>query len=136
MASLLLINVFGQGVLNLLSRFGFAPQLWPGFSPGEISKLILDSQFFERLREARMALLTGELRSIDDGLAWRTIFSMVSLAGLLPHWQRFSFGTLSDRFEIVAGRARRSTSPPPLPPKPFPSTRSNARRQRDRDERM
>ena len=41
MACLLLINVFGQGVLNMLSRFGFAPQLWPGFTPYEIYKLLL-----------------------------------------------------------------------------------------------
>jgi hypothetical protein len=27
MASMLLINIFGQGLLNMLSRFGFAPQL-------------------------------------------------------------------------------------------------------------
>ena len=57
MACLLLINVFGQGVLNLLSRFGFAPQLWPGFSPYEISKLLLDSQYIEHLRSRRVALL-------------------------------------------------------------------------------
>jgi hypothetical protein len=42
MTCLRLINVFGQGVLNILSRFGFAPQLWPGFSPYEMSKLLLD----------------------------------------------------------------------------------------------
>ena len=55
MASLLLINVIGQGVLNMLSRFGFAPQLWPGFMPVEVARLILDSQFFEHTRSRAMA---------------------------------------------------------------------------------
>ena len=55
MACLLLINVLGQGMLNMLSRFGFAPQLWPGFTPYEIAKLVLDPQFLEYLSSRTLA---------------------------------------------------------------------------------
>ena len=81
MACLLLINVFGQGVLNLLSRFGFAPQLWPGFSPYEISKLLLDSQYIEHLRVTEWPY-SWRVSAMDDGLAWRTIFSIAEPGGL------------------------------------------------------
>ena len=60
-ASLLLINVTGQGVLNALSRFGFAPQVWPGFTPYEISKLLLDPQFIQRLAVHVLASLLAAL---------------------------------------------------------------------------
>ncbi len=54
-ACLLLINVLGQGMLNVLSRFGYAPQLWPGFTPYEIAKLVLDPQFLEYLSSRTLA---------------------------------------------------------------------------------
>ena len=115
MASLLLINVFGQGVLNMLSRLGFAPQIWPGFTPGEISKLILEVDFFERLRIAQWPQYWN-VRSIDDGIAWRTIFSVASLVAYAALATLLLWHTLK-RFEIVAGRARRSTDlQPPAPP--------------------
>jgi ABC-type transport system involved in multi-copper enzyme maturation permease subunit len=115
MASLLLINVFGQGVLNLLARFGFAPQLWPGFSPYEISKLLLDSQYIEHLRVAEWPY-SWRVSAMDDGLVWRTIFSIASLAAYTTMAALLLWHTLH-RFEIVVGRARRSTTPPPPAPK-------------------
>ena len=114
MACLLLINVSGQGVLNMLARFGYAPQLWPGFTPYEISKLLLNTQFIERLTVVQWPR-SWWVSAMDDGLAWQTIFSVVSLlaysalAAVLV-WHTFH------RFEIVAGRARRSTAPPPDDP--------------------
>ena len=60
MASLLLINVFGQGLLNMLSRFGYAPQLWPGFTPYEISKLVSGSAFHRSPQRIKVAqILVG-----------------------------------------------------------------------------
>jgi len=114
MASLLLINVFGQGVLNMLSRLGFAPQIWPGFTPGDISKLILEVDFFERLKIAQWPQYWN-VRSIDDGIAWRTIFSVASLVAYVALATLLLWHTVR-RFEVVAGRARRSTNlQPPAP---------------------
>jgi ABC-type transport system involved in multi-copper enzyme maturation permease subunit len=113
MASLLLINVFGQGVLNLLSRFGFAPQLWPGFSPYEISKLLLDSQYIEHLRVAQWPY-SWRVSAMDDSVTWRTIFSIASLLAYAAMATLLVWHTLY-RFEIAAGRARRSPVPSPLP---------------------
>jgi hypothetical protein len=114
MACLLLINVFGQGVLNMLSRLGFAPQLWPGFTPYEISKLMLDTTFIERLSKAQWPRFWW-LSTVDDGLAWQTIFSIASLLAYAALATLLTWHTLR-RFEIVAGRARRSTTPPPFVP--------------------
>jgi hypothetical protein len=121
MASLLLINVFGQGLLNLLSKFGFAPQLWPGFSPYEISKLLLDSQYIERLRVTEWPY-SWRVSAMDDGLAWRTIFSIASLAAYTIMAALLLWYTLH-RFEIVVGRARRSTTPPPPALKAIPASK-------------
>ena len=112
MACLLLINVVGQGVLNMLSRFGFAPQLWPGFTPHEISKLMPDTQFIERLFKVEWPRFWW-VSNVDDGLAWQTIFSIVSLLAYAALATFLTWHTFR-RFEIVAGRARRSTTPPPF----------------------
>ena len=101
-AGLLLINVMGQGLLNALSRFGFAPGVWPGFTPYEVTKLLLDPQFLQRLSVASWPR-SWWLSSIDDGLAWQTIFtilSVVSYAALAAVLTRHSLR----RFEVVAGR--------------------------------
>jgi hypothetical protein len=107
MASLLLINVFGQGVLNMLSRFGFAPQLWPGFSPYEISKLLLDPQYLDHLLIAEWPY-SWRVSAMDDGPVWQAIFSITSLItyalmATLLIWHNLH------RFEIIAGRAHKST---------------------------
>ncbi len=39
---LLLVNLIGQGVINMLAPRGFAPLDWPGFTPYEVSKLVMD----------------------------------------------------------------------------------------------
>jgi hypothetical protein len=111
-AGLLLINVMGQGLLNALSRFGFAPGVWPGFTPYEVTKLLLDPQFLQRLSVASWPR-SWWLSSIDDGLAWQTIFtilSVVSYAALAAVLTRHSLR----RFEVVAGRARRPEDTQPI----------------------
>jgi ABC-type transport system involved in multi-copper enzyme maturation permease subunit len=105
MTSLLLINVFGQGLLNTFSRFGFAPQLWPGFSPYEMSKLLLEPQFLENLRAAQWPY-SWRVSAMDDGLAWRTICSIASLLAYTATAAVLVWHALH-RFGIVAGRARR-----------------------------
>jgi ABC-type transport system involved in multi-copper enzyme maturation permease subunit len=112
MACLLLINVFGQGVLNMLSRFGYAPQLWPGFTPYEVSKLILDAQFIERLSTSDWPR-SWRVTDMNDSPAWQTIFSGASLLAYASLAFLLTWHTLQ-RFEIVAGRARRPTTPLPF----------------------
>jgi hypothetical protein len=119
MTCLLLINVVGQGVLNMLSRFGFAPQLWPGFSPYEMSKLLLEAEFLDHLRAAEWPY-SWRIYAMDDGLAWRTIFSIASLSAYTVMAAAFVWHALY-RFEIIAGRARRFTAPAPSEPKVTPA---------------
>jgi ABC-type transport system involved in multi-copper enzyme maturation permease subunit len=116
MASLLLINVLGQGVLNMLSKFGWAPQLWPGFTPYEVSKLVLHSQFIEHFSNIQWPH-SWSVSAMDDGVAWQTIFSVASLLTYSAFAALLIWHTLH-RFEIVAGRARRSTSFSPNLSKP------------------
>jgi hypothetical protein len=121
MACLLLVNVFGQGVLNMLSRFGFAPQLWPGFSPYEMSKLLLDPQYFEQIRVVSWPY-AWRVSAMDTGLAWRTIFSVTSLFAYTL-MATLLIRRVLRRFEFVAGRARRSMIPPSITPKISPAAK-------------
>jgi ABC-type transport system involved in multi-copper enzyme maturation permease subunit len=105
-SSLLLMNVTGQGVLNALSKFGFAPQIWPGFTVIEISKLLLDPPFIQRLASESWPR-SWWISSIDDGLAWQSIFTALSIAGYALFATLLTWHALR-RFEIVAGRPRRS----------------------------
>ncbi len=107
-ALLLLINVTGQGVLNTIATRGFAPVLWPGFTPYEISKLVFNPQIVRSLAEASWPQSWfWHLRNIDDGVAWQAIFSVLSLFGYLSLAMLLTWDALR-RFEMVAGRARRS----------------------------
>ena len=116
MACLLLINVLGQGVLNMLSKLSFAPQLWPGFTPYEVDKLLIDTDFIDQLTRAQWPR-SWWVSSMNNEIAWQTISSVVSvvaytaLAGFLV-WHSLYL------FEIAAGRARRSKLPQPIPPGP------------------
>ena len=53
--------------------------------------------------------------SMDDGLVWQTVFSVVSVLAYTALAALLIWHTLH-RFEIVAGRARSTTPPPPNPP--------------------
>jgi ABC-type transport system involved in multi-copper enzyme maturation permease subunit len=104
-ALLLLINVTGQGALNMLAPYGFAPQDWPGFTPYEVAKLVMEPEFFERFKLAQWPRF-WQLRDVDDGPGWLATFSIMSLVG----YASLAFILTWDmhrRFEIVAGRARR-----------------------------
>ncbi len=107
-ASLLLINVTGQGLLNALSRFGFAPQIWPGFTMVEVSKLLLDPSFISRLTAATWPR-SWWVSSINDGLVWQSIFTALSITAYAALATCLTWDALR-RFEFVAGRPRRSTS--------------------------
>ena len=110
-SSLLLINILGQGIANVLSRRGFAPMLWPGFTPYEISKLVFDRDFFQRLADVHWPNV-WRVRDIDDGPGWQAIFSILSLVGYPMLAAALTWDSLR-RFEIVAGRARRRRQPHP-----------------------
>ena len=105
-ASLLLINVAGQGILNMRSPFGFAPWVWPGFTPYEISKDFFELNVIRALGEATWPY-SWRISDINDGLAWRSIFSILSLLGYGGLAALLTWHSLR-RFEVVAGRARRT----------------------------
>ena len=113
-AGLILINVIGQGVLNVLSRAGFGPQIWPGFTPFEISKLLFDPRLVRRLADATWPY-TWRISAIDDGLAWLTIFGILSLVGYAALAVFLCWHALL-RFEVIAGRARRAGQKQPAFP--------------------
>jgi hypothetical protein len=118
MGCLLLVNVLGQGILNMFARFGYAALLWPGFTPFEISKLILHFQFVKSLLDTQWPR-SWSISSIDDGLAWQTLSSIASMLAYSVLLVLLLWHTLH-QFDIVAGRARRSTLPP-LKPATFPN---------------
>jgi ABC-type transport system involved in multi-copper enzyme maturation permease subunit len=105
-STLVLINVGGQGTLNTISRFGYAPQVWPGFTPYEISKVLFEPRIIDQLSLASWPSLLG-IRAVDDGLGWLTVFSALSLIGYASLAAILTWHALR-RFEVVAGRARRS----------------------------
>jgi ABC-type transport system involved in multi-copper enzyme maturation permease subunit len=114
-ALLLLINVAGQGMVNMLSRSGFAPQVWPGFTPYEVAKLVMDPRFFQTFQGGHWPWF-WRLRDIDDGPQWLAIFSMMSLIVYTILATLLTLDALR-RFEIVAGRARRGRVPSEPPKK-------------------
>ena len=115
-ASMLLVNVAGQGIINMMSIRGYAPQLWPGFTPYEVGKLVLNAQILERLSQTTWPRL-WRFWDLDDGLGWLTIFSIISLIAYAVLAAFLTWDALR-RFEIVAGRARRAELAPWDPAKP------------------
>jgi hypothetical protein len=110
---LILVNVTGQGILNLFSRYGFAPQVWPGFTPYEIGKLLLLPDFPGRLAQATWPT-SWRISAIDDGVAWLTIVGVLSLVGYSTMACILTWHSLR-RFEDVAGRANRRRQSRPAP---------------------
>ena len=107
-ASLLLINVGGQGILNMTLPFGYSPQVWPGFTPYEISKLFFDPLIIRHLGEDTWPTV-WRISSIDNGYAWSAIFSVASLLGYASLASLLTWHALR-RLEVVAGRARRRSA--------------------------
>jgi hypothetical protein len=110
-ASLLLFNIAGQGIANTLSRPGFAPLVWPGFTPYEISKLVFDRYLLDRLADTEWPQV-WRIRDIDNGPGWLAIFSILSLVGYTMLAAALTWDSLR-RFRIAAGRARRPRHPHP-----------------------
>ena len=104
-ACLILCNVIGQGVINLISKYGYGPQVWPGFTPYEICKLIVEPKFIQRLNAASWVSF-WHIWTIDDGLPWLTRFSVASALGYATLAMLLTWLALR-RYEVVAGRARR-----------------------------
>jgi ABC-type transport system involved in multi-copper enzyme maturation permease subunit len=110
-SGLLLINLAGQGIINTASRRGYAPLIWPGFTPYEISKLVFDPYYFGRLADLPWPQL-WRIRDLDDGPAWLAVLSLASLAGYPTLAALLTWDSLR-RFPIAAGRARRPGHPHP-----------------------
>jgi ABC-type transport system involved in multi-copper enzyme maturation permease subunit len=124
-ACLILINVTGQGILNVFSRYGFAPQVWPGFTPYEIGKLLLLPDFPGKLASASWPS-SWRISAIDEGLPWLTIIGVLSVCTYAALASFLTWHSLR-RFEMIAGRASRTgqTRPAAAPgPSPSPSPSS------------
>jgi ABC-type transport system involved in multi-copper enzyme maturation permease subunit len=103
-ASLLLINLVGQAILSNVRRW--APQLWPGFTPYEISKLLVSPTIaLEWANEMKSWSLGWP--ALDDGPFWRLVFGIVSLACYFAGAIALTLLSVM-RFEAAAGRARRN----------------------------
>ena len=108
MACLLLINVFGQGLLNSCSRCSATlPSSGRGLLPHEISKLLMDPSVPRAYLARRIGPGPGGSRpwmtatSGRPSSAWRASWPTPRFAAFLT-WHTLH------RFEIVAGRARRA----------------------------
>jgi ABC-type transport system involved in multi-copper enzyme maturation permease subunit len=106
LSCLFLVNIAGQVFLNLSSRFGFAAQVWPGFTPTEIGKLLLSVDFFETLQTSSWPKTWWHVSSIDHGLPWRVILGTWSLLGYTALAALLTWHSIR-RLEVVAGRADR-----------------------------
>jgi hypothetical protein len=104
-ALLLLINLTGQGILNMASPRGFAPNDWPGFTPYEIAKLAMEPPFLERFDSSRWPRF-WRLWEVDESAEWLATFSIISLLGYASFASVLTWHALL-RFEVIAGRARR-----------------------------
>jgi hypothetical protein len=110
---LLLINLIGQAILSNVNRW--APLMWPGFTPYEISKTLLSSHF---LREwaYEFSSARGQFPVMDYGPLWSTVIATWSLLAYLG--ASIGLTLLAyHHFDRVAGRARR-----PLLNRPEPDT--------------
>jgi hypothetical protein len=104
---LLLINLIGQAILSNVNRW--APLMWVGFTPYEISKTLLSPHFAREWTEYFNSP-RQPLPEMDYGPVWYAIFTTVSLVGYLAGATGLT--TLACHlFDRVAGRARRPLVP-------------------------
>jgi ABC-type transport system involved in multi-copper enzyme maturation permease subunit len=104
-SALFLVTVSGQMLLDVLADFGIAPQVSVGFTPGDVARLLLTPAFLHDLAAASWTV-SLRVSAMDNSVAWRTIFSIVSVLGYAAFAALLTWGTLH-RFDIAAGRARR-----------------------------
>ncbi len=107
---LLLVNLIGQGVINMLSPRGYAPLVWPGFTPYEVSKLVMDIHIGQTFAQANWPSF-WRLWEVNDGPGWLATFSVMSVVIYAAFGALLTFDALR-RFENVAGRARRGAGDP------------------------
>jgi ABC-type transport system involved in multi-copper enzyme maturation permease subunit len=105
-AGLLLVNIAGQAILSNVQRW--APMLWPGFTPYELSKAILPLGFRQRWA-ASPRTWRSVLSRVDDSPEWLLNFGLLSLAAYLLGALALTVLSLR-RYETAAGRARRSSA--------------------------
>jgi hypothetical protein len=103
-AGLLLLNLSGQAILSNVQRW--APLVWPGFTPYEISKTLLSVNFQQEWAANRRpwSLVAW---SVDESLIWFILLGVLSLVVYLVGAVTLTIFSLI-RFEAVAGRARLS----------------------------
>jgi hypothetical protein len=104
-ALLLLINVLGQFLLNLHADLHVAPRIWMAFTPVVIGQLVFEPRFLQDLTAAPW-FDAAQISTLDAGLRWQTIFSVLSPAayGVLA----LALTWLAGRsFDTTAGRAQR-----------------------------
>ncbi|MFO0889036.1 MAG: ABC transporter permease subunit [Isosphaeraceae bacterium] len=104
---LLLINLLGQAILSNIQRY--APLLWPGFMPTDISKTIISPSIGPEL-ESELRAWGVTLRAVDHGPMWSLLFWVLSLASYLAAAIGLTLLALR-QYEGVAGRARRGRTP-------------------------
>ena len=112
MACLLLDQRPRPGMLNMLSRFGFAPQLWPGSRRTRSASWSWMTSSSSVSRAAMAPILA--VSTMDDSLAWQDHLQRRQRAELCRVSQRFLTWHTLRRFEIVAGRAQPSHIGSPL----------------------
>ena len=102
-AGLLLINVMGQGLLNALSGLVSPPAFGRDSLRTKSPSYSWIPSSSQRLSVASWPR-SWWLSSIDDGLAWQTIFSILSVVSYAALAAVLTWHSLR-RFEVVAGRA-------------------------------
>jgi ABC-type transport system involved in multi-copper enzyme maturation permease subunit len=112
----LLFNLSGQAVLSNVKQW--APLMWPGFTPYELSKTLLSANFIREWGDYS-SLARGPLPEMDYGPLWSTIFAGLSLACYLGGAIVLTLFA-AHQFDRVAGRAHRPLLPRqvPVPGKP------------------
>ena len=97
-------NLLGQAILGVVNWR--APMVFPGFTPVQVNRMLVEPYYFEGLARAPWPKLYDP-RDIDDGPGWTVAISLLTLVaygvGACLLWR----GSLS-AFEVAAGRARRS----------------------------
>jgi ABC-type transport system involved in multi-copper enzyme maturation permease subunit len=101
-SGLLLVNITGQAVLSNVKRW--APMLWPGFTPYEISKTIFE-QTFPKVLFDQAKTWSLYIPEIDSGPVWMVIMSFIGLSSYFLAAIALTLLALS-KFEAAAGRAR------------------------------
>jgi ABC-type transport system involved in multi-copper enzyme maturation permease subunit len=99
-SGLLLVNISGQALLSNLQRW--APMLFPGFTPYEIGKTLLDMNFRQHWAASAREWSRGSW-TVEYGPKWLILFGILSLLGYLTGAILLTFLVLR-RFEAVAGR--------------------------------